>query len=172
MSIRSRRVIRIGNNVRILWRGKEFRKAVLRDADNVAMKSARLVAAVAGGLVQGRAKHPTRHLASEIVAMRSRFEGGGAVAWAQAPGRYTGKYHASFVELGTSRRVRRRELYRGPLRRLRRRKTVTATNQKPMRYMRDAADMLAPPTFERFKRAFIKNVNRINRDYSADDISF
>ena len=156
MSIPRRKIIRVGKNVKIYWQGYEFRQKVFKDADDIAMKSARLVAAVAGGLVQARAKRPKRRLSSQIVAIKSKFDGGGAVAWAQAPGHWSGKYHASFVALGTKKRISKSG-------------RVTAVNQKPLRYMRDAADMLAPPTFERFKRAFLKNIKQINKR-SADEI--
>jgi len=48
------------------------------------------------------AKHPTGHLAREISVFTSKFKGGGKMVQAQGPRNWSEPYHASFVELGTS----------------------------------------------------------------------
>ena len=144
------RTIRISEDVKILWRGDDFRQDVFRSADKIAFRGAQAVSSTAASFVQAQSKRPTGHLAGEIVSLKSKFQGGGAVSWAQAPGHWTPKYHASFVELGTKFKSIFGRLRYGPY------------PAKP--YMRPAADMLAPGVNALFVKMFRSKVKLYNRD--------
>ena len=83
------------------WKPKPVISAVEIAIDKAADKGAGIVQADAKAILMSRAKHPTGHLASEIDVIKSKFKNGGYIVAAQAPGHYTGKYHAVFVEVGT-----------------------------------------------------------------------
>ena len=83
------------------WYADDVIKSASDAADTATKKGAEMVLAGAKSYINANAKNPTGHLTSEIdLYVADINEGVGYVVEAQGAGKYTGKYHAVFVELG------------------------------------------------------------------------
>lgn len=83
----------------IIWNSAKLLEKVDKLKDEVALEGAELVAKTARRLVPD-APPLGEGLVAQIEVRKSKFTDGGYLVVAQGPG-YKGKYHASFVELGT-----------------------------------------------------------------------
>ena len=87
---------------RSYWYEGQVRRDVEQVVDKWADEYAKKIEGTARRILTQKAKKPTGHLAREIVVVKSKFKNGGYIVQAQGPTRWSPPYHASFVELGTS----------------------------------------------------------------------
>ena len=86
----------------IEWHEKEVMNAAKLVLKNVSKKVAENVMEDAKHVLKQKAKTTTdRGLLSQFDVRKSKFKDGGYLVMCQGPGNFRGKYHASFVELGT-----------------------------------------------------------------------
>lgn len=86
----------------IEWHGTKVLNAAKLVLDRVSKKVANNVMEDAKRILKRKAKNPTeRGLLSQFDVRKSKFKDGGYIVTSQGPGNFRGKYHASFVEMGT-----------------------------------------------------------------------
>ena len=86
----------------VKWYGDQVLNASKIVLKNVSKEVANDVMQDAKRILKQKAKTSTETgLLSQFDVRESKFKDGGYLIYCQGPGNYTGKYHASFVELGT-----------------------------------------------------------------------
>lgn len=84
------------------WHDKKVLNAAKIALDQVTQEIAENVMADAKQILRQKAKTTTeRGLLSQFDIRKSKFPDGGLLVYCQGPGNWHGKYHASFLELGT-----------------------------------------------------------------------
>jgi len=86
----------------IEWNGKKVLNAAVIILDKVTKEVAENVMEDAKRILKQKAETTTdRGLLSQFDVRKSKYKDGGYLVMCQGPGNFRGKYHASFVELGT-----------------------------------------------------------------------
>ena len=89
-------------DVNMEWFGDDILKITKVVMNKTSKEIATNVTVDAAIVLKARAKTTTeKGLLSQFSVEKSKFPDGGYLAYNQGPGNVTGKYHSSFVELGT-----------------------------------------------------------------------